>query len=212
MKKFIFVSMVIASAIILFLVSSVSSQKIDDSVTKFHQSLTEEINGNNEEAINKLLSVYEQNKTNYLFNLRLGWLYYLQGNYEQSISYYKQATEITNKKSIEPFLGLTLPYSALENWNEVENIYKTILNIDSNHFNANLRLGQIYLVRAEYQLARKYIEIAQQLYPGEFEPNLSLGWTYYYLGNSAKAKELLTNALMLSPDNQSALEGLKLVK
>ncbi len=212
MKKFIFVSLILAGAIILFLVSSVSSQKIDDSVTNFHLSLTDESNGNYSGAINKLLLLYEQNKTNYLYNLRLGWLYYNSGNYTESIDYYLKAVDIKNNKSIEPFLGLTLPYSALENWTEVENIYKTILGIDSKHFTANLRLGQIFLSRAEYEKAKQYLEVAQMLYTSEFEPNLSLGWTYFYLGDKLKAKELLTNALMLSPDNELALEGLKLVK
>lgn len=212
MKKFVFVSLILAGAIILFLVSSVSSQKIDDSVKNFHLSLTEEANGNYYEAINKLLLFYEENKTNYLYNLRLGWLYYNIANYDASINYYSKAVEIKNKKSIEPYLGLTLSYSATEKWNDVENIYKHILTIDSKNFTANLRLGQIYLARAEYEKGKNYLETAQLLYPSEFEPNLSLGWTYYYLGNFPKAKELLTYALMLSPDNELAMEGLKLVK
>jgi hypothetical protein len=49
------------------------------------------------------------------------------------------------------------------------------------------------------------------LYPAEYEPNLSLGWTYYYLGNKSRAKELLTNALMLSPNDKLAKEGLELL-
>ncbi|MBZ0199561.1 MAG: tetratricopeptide repeat protein, partial [Ignavibacteriaceae bacterium] len=57
-----------------------------------------------------------------------------------------------------------------------------------------------------------YLERVYKLYPGEYEPNLSLGYTYYYLGNNQKAKELLTKALMLSPNDSLAAAGLKLVK
>jgi len=91
-------------------------------------------------------------------------------------------------------------------------LYGEIIKLDFNNYTANLRLGQILLNSSDFPNAKTFLEKVYNLYPGEYEPNLSLGYTYYYLGNILKAKMLLTNALMLSPNDSLATAGLKLVK
>lgn len=211
MKSFVFSS--VSLLIIIFVVFAVSAvnQKTDPAITAFNSSLTKEYDKNYQAAIDDLLSVYEANKNNYLFNLRLGWLYYLLGKYDESVGYYYKAVS-NQSKSIEARLGLTYPLSAQEKWDEVKKQYELILNEDPKNYTANLRLGQYYLIRGNYSNANKYLSIAWINYPSAYEVNLSYGWTQYYLGNKAKAKELFTNTLMVSPADSLGTIGYNLVK
>ncbi len=60
--------------------------------------------------------------------------------------------------------------------------------------------------------AKKYLEVAYKHYSSCYEPNLSLGYTYYYLGDQENAKKLLTQALMLNENDSLAVQGLELLK
>lgn len=211
MKNYVTYSLLAIAVILIIFITQAGSLLQDEKITAFNASLVYEGQGDYKKATDELLKVYEKNKSNYLFNVRLGWLYYETKDYSNSKKYYQEAIKI-NQTSIEALTGITLPLAALKEWNEVQAAYENILKIDPNHYTANLRLGQIYLANASYANAKKYLETANHQYPAEYEPNLSLGWTYYYLGNTAKAKELLTNALMLSPNDSLATQGLKLVR
>ncbi|OGU74790.1 MAG: hypothetical protein A2V93_00845 [Ignavibacteria bacterium RBG_16_34_14] len=210
-KQYIAITAVIIIAIISVFAVNILSQDYDTKVDVFNKSLSYEKENNYKKALEPLTSSYEANKNDYLFNMRLGWLYYLNKDYTNSIKYYNIAKNL-EQFSIEPLLGLTLPYAAQEKWSEVKVQYENVLRMDKNNYTANLRLGQIYLSNKDYQNAKKYLETVHTSYPGEYEPNLSLGWTYYYFGDKVKAKELLTNALMLSPNDKLAKEGLDLIK
>lgn len=207
MKKVIFIGTVGSMAIFLFFAAQVFSQKSITKISAFNESLEKAKDKDYKSAITSLLNVYENNKNDYLINLRLGWLYYYIGDYTTSKTYYQKAVEI-KKNSIEPLLGSTLPLSYLNEWDSIKDVYKRILKIDSNNYTANLRLGQIYLNAADYKTAKGYLEKAYNQSPSEYEPNLSLGWTYIYLGNNTQAKELFTQALMLSPNDSLATLGM----
>jgi tetratricopeptide (TPR) repeat protein len=211
MKHFVLLSFL--SALLIVAVVAVKSFPQDpvEKIKAFNSSINFEAKNNLNNAISELQKVYNDNKNDYLINLRLGWLYYSKTDYDNSVKYYTSAVNI-RPSSIEAKMGLVFPLAAKNEWQKVKNIYKDVLKIDANHFTANLRLGQIHLNSLEYQEAKKYLEKVISLYPGEYEPNLSLGYTYYYIGDKTKARLHLNTALMLSPDDQLAKEGLKLIK
>lgn len=211
MKKFMIISIMLILSIFILLSVSVNSQAGDDKVKGFNESIKYENEGNYDQAILSLTKIFSTNKEDYLINIRLGWLYYQKKDYTKSKEYYNNSIKI-NTSSIDAKLGLTLPLSALNEWDEIKKLYLEILNIDSKNYTANLRLGQIYLANADYMNAKKYLEIANKLYPSSYEPNLSLGWTYYYLGEYQSAKVLLTNVLMLNENDSLAVQGLELLK
>jgi tetratricopeptide (TPR) repeat protein len=212
MQKVYTILFIAAAVFMIYFGTKALTAPQDEKITAFNASLNEEDKGNYNEAINKLMKIYDKNKDNYLINLRLGWLNYQKGSQDLSKKYYRTAVSLTKERSIEPYLGLTLPLAALEEWDEVRNTYTKILKIDPNNYSANLRLGQIYLQNTDYNNARNYLEKAFTAFGSEFEVNLSLGWTYYYLGNRVKAKEHLTTALMLNPKDSLAEQGYNLVK
>jgi tetratricopeptide (TPR) repeat protein len=184
-------------------------QRIDPKITAFNKSLSFEAKSDYENAMKELLNIYNDNKDNYLINLRLGWLYYNMGLYNESMIYYEKATNL-QPNSIEAKVGLTLPLSKLEKWEEIKKIYEQILKLDPQNYTANLRLGQYYLLRGNYSEANKYLSVSYKNYPSDYESNLSYGWTQYYIGNKKKAKELFFNTLMLSPNDSLATLGYNL--
>lgn len=211
MKKFVFISTAFSIVILIFFAVKLNSKTPDEKVKAFNESIKLESDGKIDKAIEPLLKIYNTAKENYLITLRLGWLYYQKKDYPRSKDYYSEAIRL-NPKSIDAKLGLTLPLSALNEWNKVKELYLDILKSNSMDYTANLRLGQIYLQNGDYNNAKKYLEIAYNTFPSYYEPNLSLGWTYYYLGIRDKAKILLTQALMLSEGDKLASEGLKLLE
>ncbi len=209
MRNYIIISSSII--VIIFVVYSVLAfeQKNDPKISAFNKSLAYETEKNYDAAIRELLNVYDSDRNNYLLNLRLGWLYYNFGLNSESLTYYQNASKIL-PNSIEAKIGLTLPLSKLEKWDEVRKIYEEILKIDPQNYTANLRLGQYYLFRGKYQEANKYLSVSFNNYPSDYESNLSFGWTQYYIGNRKRAKELFFNTLMLSPNDSLATIGYNL--
>lgn len=211
MKKYVIISISLISAIFIFWGVTINSQSGDDKVKSFNESLRLETAGKYDQSIASLTKIYSAHKENHLINIRLGWLYFQKKDYSKSKEYYKNAIKL-NSSSIEAKLGLTLPLAEMNEWDEIKKIYFEIISLDSKNYTSNLRLGQIHLANADYKNAKKYLEVVYNLYPVYYEPNLSLGWTYYYLGDKTKAKILLTQALMLKENDSLAIEGLKLIR
>ncbi len=93
------------------------------------------------QAILTMMKIYDKYTDEYTINLRLGWLHYLNKDYDSSIKYYESALRISYNKSIEAMLGVTLPLAARDDWDKVKDYYNMILDSDENNYTANLRLG-----------------------------------------------------------------------
>jgi tetratricopeptide (TPR) repeat protein len=158
-----------------------------------------------------LIVIFDDYKDDYLINLRLGWLNYLNKNYNESEKYYHEAIRISNQ-SIESLLGLAYPLYAAGKIDELIGVYKSILKLDPNNYRANLQLGIIYLNKNDYLNAKILFEKIKNNFPSDFSANLYLGWTYYYLGSNNKAHKLFTNALIIAPNEKSAIDGYNLTK
>ena len=184
----------------------------DDKLLAFKSSIEQESIGKYAQAILTMMKIYDKYTDDYIINLRLGWLNYLNKDYNSSVNFYKNAINISENKSIEAMLGITLPLSGRGDWDRVEDYYKKILDLDENNYTANLRLGQIKLNTENYLSAKSYLSKLIEMYPGDYETNLSLAWTYYYLGDKSTAHDLFIEVLALNPGDESALEGLKLIR
>jgi tetratricopeptide (TPR) repeat protein len=71
--------------------------------------------------------------------LRRGWLYYLLGNFNESIREYRLAIE-RNNKSIDARLGVILPLLGQKRWREAEQSARDALDLAPNNYYALLRL------------------------------------------------------------------------
>jgi len=175
----------------------------------FVKSYELEQSGSYADAVNSLKAVYKSDS--YVLNLRIGWLSYLAKQYTESVSYYDKAIAL-KPYAIEARFGCVKPLSALESWEKVKAHYEQILKIDPQNTVANYWLGVIYYNRKDYANATKLFEKTVNLYPLDYDSVIMLAWSKLNSGKSADAKMLFNQALILRPDDSSALSGLKLIK
>ncbi len=178
-------------------------------ITAFENSYTQETAGEYSKATQELKQVYSE--TSYPINLRLGWLSYSSGLFTESIAYYTKAIQLM-PYSIEARLGIVYPAGAVGNWALVIKTYKNILDIDPKNYTANYKLASIYYGRKEYSSATKYLETIINLYPFDYNSTILYAWNNYQLGKIREARLLFNKALMLSPKDASATEGLSLIQ
>jgi len=175
----------------------------------FKESYASETINNYETAVKALENVYVP--TSYELNLRLGWLHYLKGDYPISLKYYQKARKLL-PYSFEAKLGYVLPLVAMGNWDEVITVYEKIIEADPQNTLVNYRLGAIYYERKEYKKAHQYTEKVVNLYPFDADSVILFAWINLKMARSKEAEVLFNKALLILPDNASAIEGLKLLQ
>jgi tetratricopeptide (TPR) repeat protein len=200
---------VFAILIMLVLPTATVYSQTSPEIEAFSQSRQFEANMEYSQAASILMPVYSE--SSYDVNLRLGWLNYKLGKYDDAMNYYRKAINLM-PYSIEPKLGYNLPASAAGKWDEVIDQYKKILEIDPQNSFVNYQLGYIYYGRKEYSTALPLFEKVVNLYPFSYDGVIMYAWTNYMLGSFREAKVMFEKALMITPGSQSALEGLNLMK
>ncbi|MCF6365584.1 MAG: tetratricopeptide repeat protein [Bacteroidales bacterium] len=203
MKKLIIVTSLIFSFTIAV------AQNSTEVINAFKNSYSLEKNGEYKKAVNELKKVYSNDS--YEINLRIGWLSYNAGLFDESAAHYQKAVNL-KPYSEEAKFGLIYPKAAQGKWSEVINLYNKILEINPKNTIANYRLGLIYFGSKSYSKSAKYFENVLNLYPFDYDALIMLAWTDYYLGKTKEAKILFTKVLMNTPDDKSAKEGLKLIE
>lgn len=192
-----------------FLFSSILAQNAAVTQAAFVKSYESEKSGNYPEAIKTMKTIYKADS--YIVNIRLGWLSYLAKQYTESIKYYEKS--ITLKPyAIEARFGCVKPLSAIESWDKVKSHYVEILKIDPQNTVANYWLGVIYYNKKDYNNATRLFEKVVNLYPLDYDSVIMLAWSKLNTGKSADAKVLFNHALILRPNDSSALSGLKLIR
>ncbi len=175
----------------------------------FSKSYVKEKSGDFSAAMDELKKVYTENS--YEMNLRLGWLNYNAGLFDEAVIFYARAQKL-KPYSEEARFGLILPKAALGKWDDVIAIYDKILEINPQNTVALYRLGLVYYGRKNYNKAYPLFKKVVDLYPFGYDGLLMLGWTSYFLGNNNEAKVLFNKVKLFSPNDESANDGLKLIK
>lgn len=199
---------IIVMVLFVLITNSLSAQYSQEVRTAFKKSYKLENEGEYSKAARLIKDVYDEDS--YEINLRLGWLTYLQGMFADALPYYEKCL-IIMPYSTEARLGIANPASAMGNWTLVEKMYLEILANDPANSLVNYRMGVIYYGREKYDVAFKYLEKVVNYYPFDYDSVVMLAWTNFKLGKYREAKVLFSKALLIKPDDASALEGLKYV-
>jgi len=188
------------------LIISTAFAQADKSAESFNRSYNLEATKDYKGAIAALDAVYQA--TSYEFNLRLGWLQYLNGDFAKSMSYYKKAIEL-KPKSVEARLGLAYPTYALGNWEDLIKNYKEILTYDPMHYTVNTRLANIYFERKQYETALGFLLKLHEQYPFDYATNLLMGKIYVSMGKITEAKQAYNTCLLYYPNEIEVINALK---
>lgn len=193
----------------LIFVVSVNAQDFEAQQEAFAKSYELEKEGEYKKATTHIKKVYDEKS--YEINLRLGWLNYLAGLHDESLSHYQKALNLM-PYSEEARLGLVLPAAATGKWELVTKTYKEILRNNPQNTTANYRMGLILYGQKEYDAALTHFKKVTDLYPFDYDSLLMLAWTNFQLGKTREAKILFNKVLLYSPEDKSATEGLSLMK
>jgi len=187
-----------------------SRAQYSDAVLKaFENSYIQEKSGDFRKAASQIREVYQENS--YEINLRLGWLYYNAGLFDESKLYYRRSLSVL-PYSEEARFGVILPLSARGEWDEVIKIYNQILSNNPGNTRALYHLGMVYYNRKDWTQAARNFQKVVDLYPFDYDGLLMMAWTNLQLGKSREARILFNKVLLWSPGDPSASEGLKILK
>jgi tetratricopeptide (TPR) repeat protein len=203
LKKLSFI--IIFASIATFAISQTQSV-IQAAYTKSYES---EQAGSYTSAINDLKPIYTA--SNYTANIRLGWLSYMAKQYTESIKFYNIAIAL-KPYAIEARFGCVKPLSAIESWEKVKDNYLKIMEIDPQNTVANYWLGVMYYNAKDYASGLKLFEKVVNLYPLDYDSTIMLAWCKLNLAKQTDARYLFNQALILRPNDSSAIAGLKLLK
>ena len=187
---------------------AMQAQNITELQAAFSKSYIAENQKNYTQAIDEMKPVYKED--DYICNIRLGWLNYMAKQYGESITFYRKAIAL-KPYAIEAKLGCVKPLSAIENWEKVKEQYQEILKIDPLNTTTNYWLGVIYFNRKDYKMATNLFEKVVNLYPLDYDSVIMLAWAKLNNNSHTDAKLLFQQALIIRPNDNSALSGLQLI-
>jgi tetratricopeptide (TPR) repeat protein len=158
-------------------------------------------------AIEKLAGIDRTKTTDYVYYLRLGWLYTQSGRYANAESSYLK-TIAAAPGAAEAQLGFLLVLMAQGRYVDVEARGKKILVQDQWNYYANLRVAKA--LRAQKKMADAEKQILQMLflYPTDVSFLTELALIRVAQQNDAGAKQLFFAVLTLDPENVTAKKGL----
>ena len=169
----------------------------------YHSSFDYERAEDYQDAIRALAPVYETYPNGYTVNLRMGWLFYLNGNYNNAVSHYDVARSAA-PAALEPKLGQLLPLLAQGRWSDAETVAYEVVSVDHYSYYGNMRL--VYTLRMQekfdpaYQIALKMATV----YPTDVAFLTEMAFLNQALGHEEEAVRLFTDVQVLDPENEAA--------
>jgi tetratricopeptide (TPR) repeat protein len=163
--------------------------------------------GNYAKAISALSVGYMADPRDYMINLRLGWLHYLNASYANSRKHYKTAISV-KPSSIEARLGYQLPLLAQCRFGDVENTSKKILRMDADNYYASLRLCVALRSQKQYARSRSVAIRMLQIYPSDVLFLTELAMAEDAQDKQRSARRIWASILLLEPDNTYARDSL----
>lgn len=160
-----------------------------------------------QEAIRALAPVYEAYPNGYTVNLRMGWLFYLNGNFNNSAAHYEVAQSAA-PFALEPKLGHLLPLLAQGRWNEAETVAYEVVSVDHYNYYGNMRLVYALRMQEKYEPAYQIALKMATAYPADLSFLEEFALLTDARGDKEEAVRLFTDLLILDPENGTAKEYL----
>jgi tetratricopeptide (TPR) repeat protein len=160
-----------------------------------------------DDAIKALDELRHKTPDDYTLNLRLGWLYYLTGNYANSRKHYEAAIKAA-PNAVEPRLGYTLVLAVQEKYSDLETAAREITRIDPSNYYANLRLGFALRMQKKFAQADEVLQRMSGLYPTDTKFLTELALSKVGGAQIESAKKLFRQILLLDSENQTAKDQL----
>jgi tetratricopeptide (TPR) repeat protein len=174
-------------------------------------SYTLETQGNYAGASQALESVIQTNSRHEFATMRLGWLAYLQKDYNVSIDHYKKAVEL-NTNSLDAKLGIMLPLMAQGRWKEAASYGETVLKLAPYQYYAHIRLMACEEARLQWNALYKHAQNISKYYPTDATIAVYLARAASVTGETKVAIKAYEDVLERSPGHLEAIRFLSMNK
>ena len=161
-----------------------------------------------EDAILHLKPIIESYPNAYTVNYRLGWLYYLNGKFTNSLTHLKKAA-LVYPSSIEVINTTTLVFVARMEWDKVISNASEAITIDYYNYYANYWYSVALKVQKKYDLAIKIDRKMLTILPSSTLFLAELGENLVLSGSTTEGQQVLESVLIIEPLNSLALKYLK---
>jgi tetratricopeptide (TPR) repeat protein len=171
----------------LLLISSLSILAQTNGKDLITASYSAESVNNYSLALEKMKALETQDTTDAFYKLRIGWLLYLSGKYNEALSYYQKSDKLN--PCVDAQIGIVNCYLYLGLWNDAIAVSKDILQTYPDYADVLLKAGYAAYMKKEYAQAINYYQKALLVNPYSFEARGYLVPAYYYNGNINEAKK-----------------------
>jgi tetratricopeptide (TPR) repeat protein len=159
------------------------------------------------DAIRALERVRSAYPDGYTVNLRLGWLWYLQGRPVNALDHYEIAIRVA-PSAFEPRLGAVLPLLAQGRHADAESMAYTVVSHDAYNYYGNLRLAVALRLQGKGAQARSVVEKMLLLYPTDVVFLSESARLLEATGEAAAAAARWRDVATLDPENPAARAAL----
>lgn len=163
------------------------------------------------DAVNALAPVQKAYGNTYTVNYRAGWLFYRNKSWAESLKHYRKALAVS-PTSLEVLLAIMNTLAAKQDWSAVAEQGKRVLQVDYNHFSANLWLIIADQALGNREPAKKNAYRMLALYPTSVPLLVELGKIQYAEADFAAATTTFTSVQILDPYNPTASQYLGLLQ
>jgi tetratricopeptide (TPR) repeat protein len=153
-------------------------------------------------VLKQAISMFPQSDT---FRLKLGNIYYGQGNYSAAETEYSMAVKL-NPNVEENEYALGQAYLAQDKYAGAETQFKKVIRLASTDASGYYSLGQTYHKMGEYDAALEQFNKALSIESDYTDVYLEMGKTYVDMKESAKASETLTTLQSLDSTTAKQLQ------
>ncbi len=160
------------------------------------------------EAIQALLGPATAHPQDYLLNLRLGWLYYLNGAYDNSAERYYAALQVA-PRSTEAGVAYLLPLLFQGRYRDAESFARDIIRSDPKNYYANLRLAVALRWQGKYAEAEQVVKPMLAAYPADIYFLSEMAMLNLAQNRKEAARKLFADVLALDPDNATAKQQIR---
>jgi Flp pilus assembly protein TadD len=97
---------------------------------------------------------------------KLGWVHLVSGNYGLAEQHYRRAVEATRQNG-SAWIGLAASYDRLGRFDLADLAYRRALRLEGGNYVILNNWGYSHLLRGDYRAARRLLERAELLAPGD---------------------------------------------
>ncbi|MCF6200646.1 MAG: tetratricopeptide repeat protein [Hydrogenimonas sp.] len=190
----------------VLLLAGVTLFGYEESVKKaYYDSYNYEKMGDYEDAIKSLIPIYKAYPNAYTPNFRLGWLFYLNGNFKNALMHYQKAASAV-KSAVKPKLGIVEVYMLQGKYDDAIRLCGDILKMDYYNYYANLYLAKTVLAKGDLMNAEAVVLKMLSLYPTDTLFLEVLASIYLKENRKEDAAKIYEDILILDPKNVAANE------